>query len=297
MQIDLPAAPRLEAKRLARLPPGVFPRIGLDVVAWCLLAWAGDALGGVAVPIAAFVIGFVFAHHLLICGHDAVHRLVSANRRVNDAWLWLLHAPFGMSGLAHRAFHLTHHRHTHVEDDPEYAVVRRLGGRGWSYLVLPLFAPLGVYAWAWRNGGRALRLAVVRDTVGIAALHGALALLLGPRVYLTWVQLPLLLGLWPAFAIRSLAEHHGRPRGDRWRSSGALHSSRLMQVLWSNIDHHLEHHLFPFVPMHHLPGVRTALRDTYARKGIHVEGVFPLVFVERLALREHFAPKEPSSNR
>lgn len=286
---------RIEAKRLARLPPGALPRVVLDVVAWVFFAWTADGLGGIAVPLGAFLIGFVFAHHLLICGHDAVHGLVSKRRWSNEVMLFLLHAPFGMSGVAHRAFHLTHHRRTHVEGDPEYAVVRMLGGRGWSYLVLPLVAPLGVYAWSWNHGGPTLRRAIVRDGVAIVALHGALFFALGARFYLTWVQLPLLLGLWPAFAIRSIAEHHGRPRGDRWRSSGALTSSRLMGVLWSNIDHHLEHHLFPFIAMRHLPAIRAALRPTYAEHDVRLEGVFPTVFFERLVVRQHFAPP-PSPN-
>ena len=234
---------RALAARLARAPSGALPRIALDFGCWAALALLGNAVGHpVAVVACAFVIGFVCQHSLLIHGHEAVHGLVSRRRPTNELALWLLHALFGTSGTLHRAFHLAHHRWTHEPRDPEYRIVHAIsGGAAWGFLVLPAVAPLGLFVWAARTPRNARfwgRLA--RDGVGIAALHLLLIVAFGPVNYATWLVLPVLIGLGPAFTMRALSEHHGRPSADRWLRAGALKTPWVFASLWSNIDHHLD---------------------------------------------------------
>lgn len=285
---------RALAARLTRAPSPALARIAFDLALWVGLALVGQGVGHpLAIVACAFVIGFVAQHSLLIHGHEAVHGLVSRDRTVNEVALWLLHALFGTSGTLHRAFHLAHHRWTHEPRDPEYHVVKAIsGGAAWGFLVLPAVAPIGLLVWAARRPRNARfwgRLA--RDAFGIVLLHGALVALLGPSLYATWLGLPVLIGLGPAFMMRSLSEHHGRPSGDPWLRAGALATPRLFAPLWSNIDHHLEHHLFPGVPTAHLPVLRAALAADYARHGVAVEGGFFASIPRRLLAPSHFAPR------
>lgn len=257
-----------EARRLAELPPHALPRIGADLLAWLVIAELATRIGHpAAIAAAAWGIGFFCQHDLLIFGHEAVHRLVSRSRVVNEVALVLIHALFGVSGTAHRRFHYAHHRWTHEDRDPEWWVLRRLGGVGPSYLVLPLVAPAGVMVWTWwfRPGDR---LRMVAEMAVSGAIHAALIAVLGPVAWATWIVLPMAIGLVPAFVLRSVTEHHFRVRGDPWRNAGTLDTHVAMRRLWSNIHLHLEHHLFPTVPARYLPALRQALAPAYAARGV-----------------------------
>lgn len=276
------------ARRLAKKPPYAWARILVDLVAWAALAIVALHVHPVFVAPIAFVIGFVFMHDLLIHGHEAVHRLAARPVIANEVLLFFLHALFGISGTAHRAFHLAHHRWPHGPRDPEYQILSRLGGaRGWSYLVLPTIAPLGVYLWIFGEKQRpGVRLRVVLETIAFSAMHAAFALGFGPWAWIVCFFLPIALGLLPAFALRAIGEHHGKIADDPWKYAGTLSGGALGR-LWSNIDHHLEHHLFPRVPTRYMPELRAALKSDYEREGIVVGPGWLKTFVTLFG-REHF---------
>lgn len=274
------------ARQLSLAPPRAIPRIAGDLVLWAALAavalrWPATTL------FMALIIGFGPMHDLLISGHESIHGLVSRNRRVNEVFLWFLHALFGVSGTAHRAFHLQHHRCPHRDGDPEWAILRRLGGRGWSYLVLPLAAPIGVYLFfllRWGRWSSDRKWAFWRDIVLMGLLHAGLALALGPYGYAVVLVIPGLVGLFPAFVLRSLFEHHGARPDDPWREAHTLVGNPLLRWFWSNIDLHLEHHRHPSVPIRYLPAIHEALLPEFEAHGVvvhrgWVKTWFELVFV------------------
>ncbi|MBH9536885.1 fatty acid desaturase family protein [Novosphingopyxis sp. YJ-S2-01] len=102
----------------------------LVVHCWAVIAlviggalWTWDALGPLAgVPAVLLAIVIVGGRQLglAILMHDAAHGLLSPNRRWNNRLgEWLTGAPVGSDLKAYRTYHLTHHRYTQQEEDPD----------------------------------------------------------------------------------------------------------------------------------------------------------------------------------
>lgn len=251
-------------------------RVVLDVALVIGLAACSELVGHPAVTLLAILlIGAFPLHDVLVHGHEAIHGLASRSRRVNAALLWCTHALVGLSGRAHRAFHLDHHRFLGTADDPE----RRLHGGG-RHLIVGVIRIVGlshaaVNGHAWRGsrtritGGQ-----VAADLVGAALLHAVLLGALGPRLWLLYLVLPATTGLPVIAAVRALTEHLA-PRPEDLVGTRASAARRVGQVLWSNVDHHVEHHLGPQIPWHRLPALRERLAPLYAEHGVAVDhGLF-----------------------
>ncbi|MCA9572376.1 MAG: fatty acid desaturase, partial [Myxococcales bacterium] len=252
-------------------------RVVADVTAIALLgALAHHAAADLpALPAAgvfvavAFVAGFGPLHDVLVQGHEATHGLAAHSRRWNAFWLWACHALIGVSGRAYRAFHLDHHRATHTPDDPEAWFYDPRAGRpeGWGYLRLLWATHLMIDRWRTRHT-RVEPAQIAVDLAGAALLHASLAALLGPFVWATSVVLPVFTGLAVAVVLRALTEHHGAVPGDPLRATRWTRAHPVLQVLWSHVDHHLEHHLAPQVPAAWLPEVRRHLVGPLAARGM-----------------------------
>lgn len=260
-----------------------------DAALWIGLAFAAHGSTWRSL-IAAALIGAGPMHDLLIFGHDGVHGSLSRNRLLNELGAFFTHALAFTSSTAHRAFHLEHHRYTHCERDPEFRLLSRLGGaRGASYLIVPAIAPLTVAVHGLRRpllpGDRAR---VARDLLGIAALHFTIAAIVGARSWALFCVAPLLLGLGPAFFVRSICEHHGRPSRDVWLRARTLDVAPGFEIFWTHINYHLEHHLFPNVPVRHMRALRAALAGEYAQRGIAPDRGYLSTALRLLRERRHF---------
>ena len=88
-----------------------------------LALWVWDAAGplaGAPAVLAAIVIVGGRQLGLAILMHDAAHGLLSRDRgRNNRMGEWLAGAPVGSDLKAYRAYHLTHHRYTQQDEDPD----------------------------------------------------------------------------------------------------------------------------------------------------------------------------------
>ncbi len=109
-------SPRRGAWLVAHCGGTIALATGLAIGAWDM---AGP-LAGVPAVLAAIVIVGGRQLGLAILMHDAAHGLLSRNRRRNN-WLgeWLTGAPVGSDLKAYRAYHLTHHRYTQQDEDPD----------------------------------------------------------------------------------------------------------------------------------------------------------------------------------
>jgi fatty acid desaturase len=203
--------------------------------------------------------------------HEAAHRSLFSNRRVND-WVgnWLCAYPVWGDLVPYRPYHLQHHAKNWTSDDPDLALasafpvtrrslVRKIwrdlsGQTGWKRAKATLRRDLG------RSQGRVRRLDFMgtRNLRGVvvtnAVLLGVLALTGHPALYLLWA------GAWLTtyslvMRIRSIAEHAmiddpADPLRNT-RTTVARWWERLL-VAPNCVNFHLEHHLAMTVPHYHL---------------------------------------------
>jgi fatty acid desaturase len=283
------------AQKLSAKPYRSIPRIFLDLVLWIGMAALAIYLRRWwFTTVSLFVIGFGPFHDLLVQGHEGTHDLISRNRRVNDFFTWLTLALAGISAEAHRRFHLDHHHYAHTPQDPEYQFFDRVvrGVPGWAYFLIPAFAQIGVNAYGLQKkmpGG--VRRRIVLELAGAVFLHAGMAFALGWRRYLLFVIGPMVTGLYVASVLRSVTEHHDVTEGSEWTNARSIVTHPLIEFLWSNVNYHLEHHLYPSVPYHALPELRRALVTNFETHDSNVESGYGRTALVLLRDPRHFAPK------
>jgi fatty acid desaturase len=279
---------------LIQAPYRSTPRIVLDVLLWVAAAVA--AVGLDRTWATALAIGFIGAfplHDLLVHGHEATHDLVSRRPFLNDALGWFTLALGGISLTAHREFHLEHHRTPHTAADPEFQLFNRVvpGVPGWAYLLIPFAAAAGVNSFPFRRAtpiGRRRR--VCLELLAALGLHAGLFATTGARLYLLFVLAPMFTGLVAATILRSVCEHHAVPEGDAWTNARSVATGWPLSFLWSNVNYHLEHHLFPAVPYHKLPALHRTLARECARHGSAPGRGYARTAAALLRERRHFSP-------
>jgi fatty acid desaturase len=238
------------------------------------------AMAGVAAwpnPLSVIAALFVIGARQLGCAvlmHEAAHRSLFANRRVNDfVGQWLCAYPVWSDLRAYRPYHLQHHAHTGTPRDPDLGLIRpfpitraslrRKVGRDLSGRTGLKFARAAFrrsFA-RWRDP-EARRAALGMATTNGLLLAG-LAALGHAELYLLWA------GAWLTTntlvtRIRAIAEHALTPDAD-----DPLGNTRTTQVrCWerlliapNRVNYHLEHHLLMTVPHYQLPRLHALLAE------------------------------------
>jgi len=203
--------------------------------------------------------------------HEAAHRLLFSNKRVND-WVGrrLLGYPSFTPTDLYRRGHMAHHREEFGPDEPDIPLYRgypiakdslrrklvrdATGRTGWN-----LFKGLLRGVRAPGPGGQA-----ARRIVGTQLVLIGISIALGhPFVYWLLWFLPYLT-VWRVInRLRSIAEHGGMQQSkDRRNTSHTVRQgfpARFMLVPF-HIGWHLAHHVDSGVPMAHLPKLHAELR-------------------------------------
>jgi fatty acid desaturase len=221
-------------------------------------------------------------HALAIMAHDGAHALILPRRAWNDAVTQLLMAwPVGMSLPAYRRMHRLHHRYLNSERDPDWARNRpdRLATRrsvaGFARVMLGLNAEQRQVAGLFRGRAddgvpRALvfaRFAYWAAIVATAAAFGWLQLLL-----LYWI-VPLFSWFLVTMRLKGTAEHFAVEDEEAANAARTVLPNFLERWLVAprNIHYHIEHHLYPSVPLYRLPALHAALMELPAyRSRAHV---------------------------
>jgi fatty acid desaturase len=233
--------------------------------------WLAIALGPWSWPVAFLLMGRAHAQFASLM-HEAAHRLLFSNRRIND-WVgdWLLGYVAFTPTQAYRRVHMAHHRQEFGPDEPD----------------IPLYIgyPVGkaslrrklIRDATGRTGVRLLRaqLASFRSpdtrtrhtTIKIYAVQAvlfAVSIAAGyPLVYLLLWFLPYLT-VWRVInRLRSIAEHGGMEMSkDRRATTHSVAQHRLAGffLVPYHIGFHLAHHVDAGVPFRHLPRYHKELR-------------------------------------
>lgn len=223
---------------------------------------------------------------LAILMHDAAHNALFRTRVLND-WVgtWLCGWPIMADLRAYRHYHLTHHRHTQTEKDPDLvlsqafpttrASLRRkftrdlTGQTGLRQLLsqIRLFVHLAgdpeaidaakdKAAQAFKSNTIATAFPVFLGIALIISLLGSWwwGIVFWVLPYLTWFQFVL--------RVRNIAEHGATERSSdplrnvRTTRAGPL-AKTLVAPYW--VNYHLEHHMIMHVPCWRLPKLHAAL--------------------------------------
>lgn len=269
--------------------------------AMALVAWAPNPL---TIVLALFIIG---ARQLgmAVVMHEASHRTLFANRRLND-WVgnWLASYPVWTDPGPYRTYHLKHHAYTGLEGDPDLGLIapfpitkssfRRKVWRDLSGQT-GIKQAIGVFKRdvGWNTGKltqRDLSMSLGdRPDVGwnkvapVAITNGVLLLLLTlvgyPALYLLWVA-AWLTTYRLVTRIRSIAEHSVTPsRTDPLNNTRTTHANWLERFFLApnRVNYHLEHHLLVSVPLHNLPRLHRIMRERGVLDGACLARGYPEV--------------------
>lgn len=243
-------------------------------VAWCWLSTALliGAAAWISHPVTwlvAFVLmGPQFARFASL-SHEAAHRLLFTNKRVND-WVgrWVVGYPAFISTDLYRRGHMAHHKDEFGPNEPDmnlyrgYPVTRESLRRK---LRRDLFLESG-----WKNFKsllRGLRFDVSR-THAVRVIASQVAILLAftlagwPQLYLFLWFLPWMTEWRVINRLRAIAEHGGMQRSsDRRLTTHTVRQSRLASFFMVpyNIGYHLAHHVDMGVPWRNLPKLHEEL--------------------------------------
>ena len=196
--------------------------------------------------------------------HDVVHRTLGLSDRATDLALFATGLVLLESGHAYRATHTRHHLMFPHPDDPEGhpADLSLLGAVCYG----PVFL-VRLWWWSYRQGrDRGWLLAEAAAPVAVV-VGGSLAWPYTPGVLI--YALMAIVGSWVYPLLTVYLPHHGY--GDTPLTQTRTLRGRLVPAVFLELTYHLEHHLYPQVPSHHLPELARRL-DPYLRAN-HVQPV------------------------
>jgi beta-carotene hydroxylase len=224
---------------------------------------------GVAVFAAVVWLGWWWLTPLVVFGifvavvtvtHDVVHRTLGLTEQETDRWLFLLGLVLLESGHAYRITHRQHHRLFPSPDDPEGypANLSFLGAVAYG----PVFL-VRLWIWSFRRAG--LR---DRSWLMLEALIPVTAVVVGllySRGLLFYAVLAIA-GSWVYPLLTVYLPHHDY--GDEPLKQTRTLRGRIIPAIFLELTYHLEHHLYPQVPSHHLPELARRLDPYFARAGV-----------------------------
>ncbi len=222
-------------------------------------------------------------NRLFIIHHEAAHRLLFSNRKINDlvGIRFIGRIAFGSGSHGYRIGHIRHHRDEFGPEEPDFILysfypiskssmtrklLRDLSGISAFRILRPRFERL--------NELRHLRLTIsfLFSQLTVAALFWFFANL---TMYLFLWLLPWACVYQLLNRLRAISEHGGMTQSsDRRRTTHYVRQNRLANffIVPFNVGYHLAHHVDMLVPYRNLPLLNEALiEDGY----ISAEHIWP----------------------
>lgn len=202
--------------------------------------------------------------------HDVVHGTLGMSRRQTDVALFLMGAVLMESGHAYR---ITHHRHhaafpAETEDaDPEGypAHISLIGALAYG----PVFL-WRLWWWAWQKsvGRRGQRAWLLVEGVLPWWVAGVGVALWQTMPYVLLYALLAIVGSWVYPLLTVYLPH--KDFGDTPLTQTHTLRGHIIPALFLELTYHLEHHLYPQVPSHHLKRLALRLDPFFARAGVTI---------------------------
>ena len=256
--INTPRLSTLDMDITTNLRPTVLLLIArplLGFVAFCIVASQG---WWAATPVLLWLLygsACSATHHL-------IHGGLGLSPKARHFWLTTLGLLIAESGHAWQATHVMHHRDGTDLPDPEgyleYLTWTQLplGALKWRFRMM---------AWGYKFGARQTR--TRHELITIAAAH-LVALMLIPLTVLPIMYLALMQVGSFLFAVM-LAKGPQTNFGREANAPLIMVTAKLTGLFLFNHHHHLEHHLYPKVPMARLGQLSTVIEDALDGADIH----------------------------
>jgi beta-carotene hydroxylase len=215
-------------------------------------------------PLAPLIVFLLFVS-IVSSAHDTVHGSLGLSRKASDWALFALGALMLESGHAYRQTHLRHHAVFPGDDDPEGAPAKMTA---WGAVAAGPTFLFRLWLWAWRRSeGSERRWLFAEAAWALSVTASALMLALlkvsaWPLAYVLMVGV----GSWVYPLLTSHLPH--RHYGDTPLTQTHTLRGHIVPALFSELTYHLEHHLYPKVPTHHLPELSRRLTPTFQREGV-----------------------------
>jgi beta-carotene hydroxylase len=195
--------------------------------------------------------------------HDVVHGALGLNERDTELALFFMGAVLFESGHAYRRSHLQHHRVFPGPDDPEGDPARMTWWR--AVLHGPVMLPK-LWWWAYRRSTPGQRAWLLAEVCWPALFAGVSVALWSFTPALSWYLLLAVCGSW----VYPLLTAHLPHRNYGPTPLAQTHTLRghLIPRLFLELTYHLEHHLYPGVPSHHLPELSGRLTPFFEQAGV-----------------------------
>jgi fatty acid desaturase len=195
--------------------------------------------------------------------HDVVHRSIGLGRRRTEWALFALGLVLLESGHAYRATHLQHHRLFPSEEDPEgYPASLSLSG---AVLYGPVFL-IRLWWWAYQRSRLPQRAWLLAEASLPPAVLTAGALLWPTTPAVLAYAAMAIAGSWVYPLLTVYLPHHDY--GDNPLTQTRTLRGRVIPAIFLELTYHLEHHLYPQVPSHHLAELARRLDPFFERAGV-----------------------------
>ncbi len=247
---------------------------GLFVAGGITSVWAGALAGeggrwlGVGMRAFGTLTSALALNGFVLLLHEGMHGILTRGQRLNR-WLSVaLGIPLFMSFSAYQLLHNRHHRFLGEARDPDHydnyahrprtvwlmQVTRLLFGSLLYLLLIP------VLSLRWGKPVERRRIVVEYAILGVsyALVFSAVPLGILLKVWLVPILFTSLL-----INLRGLTQHGESDPSDPFTASRSVYPRNpLVSWLMMNENLHLEHHLFPEIPSHHLPAVTELIKAT-----------------------------------
>jgi len=253
---------------------------------------------------ALYILCAASLHGISLFTHEAVHGTLAPRRWLNGLLGALCALPVLQNYSAYRVLHLRHHQHLGEEGDPDhYANYTR-----WTWMIfimnwLRLLFGYPVYITAipilgFRQGDSPARWGIVSESIAAVLMIWAA---------LEWIPINCLLHAWlvPMLLINTMVNIRGMSQhtllghsNDPVLGTRSILTSAPVRFFMCNENYHLEHHLYPGVPWHHLPQVHSALAPALRNVGapyIRSYTAFVLEFI-RHSIRRSPIGRDPDAD-
>jgi len=195
--------------------------------------------------------------------HDVVHRTLGLSETASNRWLCVLGLVLLESGHSYRISHRQHHELFPSPDDPEGypAELSFLGALCYG----PVFL-VRLWMWSFLRARRRDRAWLVVEALApiCAVVAGVLLWPVVPGV-LVYVIMAIV-GSWVYPLLTVYLPHHDY--GAEPLTQTRTLRGRIIPAIFLELTYHLEHHLYPQVPSHHLGELSRRLDPYFTSAGV-----------------------------